>query len=188
MIQVGFLVLLCAGAFANPADDQPCANPPYAKPYANPPNLKPCAGVTPMKKFNLTKNNGKWYVVEKYAVAYNWNQKCLSKYFEDRKGDNKTSVPKIRDGFAKFVESEAGFTEHYKGVEHEEQWILDTDYKTYAVHFACGDLSPNGVNNVWIMAKTIQSDAEVLKKAYKVLKYNNLSVEILEEEDWLLCA
>ncbi|XP_033212374.1 apolipoprotein D-like [Belonocnema kinseyi] len=162
-------------------------------------NNQPCGDVTPMEEFDpkQERHKGHWYVVATYPVGSNLKGKCISQHFRPQEDGSvklltkvvevKTEKIRTYKGTAKFVENEAKFIEIYEDVEYEEEWILDTDYENYAIHFACADLSPYKVNNVWILAKTTSVEEEVLKKAHKVLRDNKLSIETLEVVDCESC-
>ncbi|XP_020283416.1 apolipoprotein D-like isoform X2 [Pseudomyrmex gracilis] len=155
------------------------------------PFIGACPNLETMKNFNLNSYLGKWYEVERYFAWFEFAGKCVTASYSVNEDDGSVKI------INKQISSFSGITSSIEGVARllgksddpklsvsfpslpvpveAPYWILDTDYKSYAVVWSCANLGVLNVRNVWILTREPNPPVEVLEKAYQVIDKNNIS-------------
>ncbi|XP_033213712.1 apolipoprotein D-like [Belonocnema kinseyi] len=164
MIQLGFLLLLCTGAFAQLL------------------GFGTCPDVKSMQNFNMTRYEGLWFETEKYFSLPELLGKCISaSYHQLPDGSIQIFYQQVNILTKKLVKdeakaklvchgNEAKYLIEFPKSKNAAHWILDTDYGSFSVLFACADISLAKAENVWILTREKNPPISVLEKAYEVLK------------------
>ncbi|XP_046987155.1 uncharacterized protein LOC124575954 [Schistocerca americana] len=130
------------------------------------------------KEFDISKYQGVWYEIAKLGEApFEEGGQCITAEYTVA-GDNNvtvhnrlfsTSTGTFNDiiGWAELDDPDSGeakFTVHFPGVPVTgPYWVLDTDYETYSVVWACReptDETSNITENSWILSRSAQLTTE----------------------------
>ncbi|XP_076637495.1 apolipoprotein D-like [Colletes latitarsis] len=154
------------------------------------PFLGACPNLETMPDFDLNRYIGKWYEAERYFALFEFGGKCVTaNYSQGENGSVKilnkqisalTGVSSSIEGIGRVI----GRNEDPKLIVtfpslplpiDAPYWILDTDYKSYAVVWSCSNFGVFSVRNAWILTREPKPPVSVLEKAYQVIDKNNIS-------------
>ncbi|XP_044741801.1 apolipoprotein D-like [Chrysoperla carnea] len=167
------------------------------------PNLGFCPGYIPMADFNMNRFLGKWYESERYFTFSEVGSRCVTtnyakgpngKIFVSNKITNRiTGVKRIIDGeineIAKGGEGRITVKYNTLPVSYDTSYvILDTDYDSFAVLWACSGIGPIHTQNAWVMTRERLPAGTVLQKAYGVLDKYKISRAFFVKTDQESCA
>ncbi|XP_033213710.1 apolipoprotein D-like [Belonocnema kinseyi] len=181
MFLVGFILLLCDGAFSQL------------------PGFGACPDVEVVQDFNMTMYLGEWFEIQKYVSFSELLEKCVTaSYSKNEDHSTKviykqmnvlTSKQTTIEAWSNFVDTPqiGKFYVDIPGQKLAEHFLLDTDYHNYAVVFTCNDIALLNAVSVWIWARQRKPSVAVLEKAYKVLDKYNLSRSALIKTDQKKC-
>ncbi|XP_076663722.1 uncharacterized protein LOC143366491 [Andrena cerasifolii] len=154
------------------------------------PFLGACPNLETMPSFDLKRYIGKWYEVERYFAVFEFGGKCVTaNYSQDESGSIKilnkqisalTGVSSSIEGIGRLV----GRMDDPKLIVtfpslplpiDAPYWILDTDYKSFAVVWSCSNFGVFSIRNAWILTREPKPPVSVLEKAYQIIDKSNIS-------------
>ncbi|XP_023019744.2 apolipoprotein D isoform X1 [Leptinotarsa decemlineata] len=164
------------------------------------PFLGECPKVEVMKNFNTEKFLGKWYEQEKYPIFLEMEGKCTTyQYTTNANSTIKvamhqvstiTKKPNNFEGDIK-LDNKTGEAKLIMGIPSMNidvpYWVLDTDYKEYAVVWSCIQEGKFSVRFCWILTRKNTSRKEIMERAYDVLKKQNISRRPIEKTSQKNC-
>ncbi|KAL6263698.1 hypothetical protein P5V15_003786 [Pogonomyrmex californicus] len=154
------------------------------------PFLGTCPNLEAMPNFELERYLGKWYEVERYFAWFEFGGKCVTANYSLNENDsvkiiNKqisslTGVATSIEGVGRLIDrsDDPKLTVTFPSLPLQfdaPYWVLDSDYKSYAVVWSCTNLGVLNVRNVWILTREPKPPIAVLEKAYQVIDKNNIS-------------
>ncbi|XP_044746729.1 apolipoprotein D-like [Coccinella septempunctata] len=154
------------------------------------------------KNFDLNKYTGRWFEAEKYFANFELGKKCIfADYSLFENGTMKVLNQDININTHKKSSIEgnarpAGDDKEGKllvnfprrGVRVDAPyWVLETDYDSYAVVWACSEYPMVSTKYAWILTRKRDPSEETLKKAYQVFERLNLSKKDLFKTDQKDC-
>ncbi|XP_015600998.1 apolipoprotein D [Cephus cinctus] len=154
------------------------------------PFLGVCPNMEIMMNFEVEKYVGKWYEAERYFALFEFGGKCVTaNYNLSENGSvqimNKqisalTGVASSIEGIARLIgrSDDPKLTVTFPSLPlpvDAPYWILDTDYKSYAVVWSCTNFGVFSIRNAWILTREPRPPVAVLEKAYQVIDRNNIS-------------
>ncbi|XP_054715683.1 apolipoprotein D-like [Uloborus diversus] len=149
------------------------------------------------KNFSLGKLNGTWYEIESTAGAEMFPRKC-SKFVIENKGSLKASLlHKYASSIGGFPKSELWELITPKSSEpaklqmnpvkaeimakSKPVWILDTDYRNYALVYSCFKKYVSPIEEVSILARTRTVHDMDMRRYHDILKRKNVDPKILKK-------
>ncbi|XP_014481899.1 PREDICTED: apolipoprotein D-like [Dinoponera quadriceps] len=154
------------------------------------PFLGICPNLETMPNFEIERYSGKWYEVERYFALFEFGGKCVTAtYNMSENGSIKilnkqisalTGVASSIEGIARLIgrSDDPKLTVTFPSLPlpiDAPYWVLDSDYKSYAVVWSCTNLGVFNIRNVWILTREPKPPIAVLEKAYQVIDKNNIS-------------
>ncbi|XP_066601117.1 apolipoprotein D-like [Prorops nasuta] len=133
---------------------------------------------------------GKWYEAERYFAVFEFGGKCVTaNYSLSENGSIKlmnkqisslTGVSSSIEGVARLIgrSDDPKLSVTFPSLPlplDAPYWILDTDYKSYAVVWSCTNFGVFSVRNAWILTRETKPPVSVLEKAYQAIDKNNIS-------------
>jgi len=188
MFHVGFLLLALAGAG-----------------QAQVPFFGYCdANIKPMQNFDPTQYLGKWYEQEKYFAIFQFGGKCVTATYTDAGAgiigvSNKqlhvfTNAPTTIEGTARAAAGAAPLEARLEVVFPSvplqipaPYWVLDTDYTSYAVVYACNGFGFFHTKFVWLLTRSRSAPIDVMHNVHSILDKNNISRAFLIKTDQVNC-
>ncbi|XP_067205228.1 apolipoprotein D isoform X2 [Linepithema humile] len=154
------------------------------------PFLGACPNLETMQNFELDKYLGKWYEVERYFAWFEFGGRCVTANYSLGENDSVkivntqisllTGVAASIEGIGRLISKsdDPKLSVTFPSLPlpfDAPYWILDSDYKTYAVVWSCTNLGVFNVRNVWILTREPRPPVAVLEKSYQVIDKNNIS-------------
>ncbi|CAH0562312.1 unnamed protein product [Brassicogethes aeneus] len=154
------------------------------------PFLGSCPDVQTMPDFNLNQFLGKWFESERYFAVFEFGGKCVTAEYNlgdsgavtilNKQMSSITGLDSSIEGVGNVVSRDdaAKLTINFPSLPYNfdaPYWVLDTDYKNYAVVWSCNDFGIFNTRNAWILARSKNPTLPIIQKAYTALKKNGIS-------------
>ncbi|CAK1544466.1 unnamed protein product [Leptosia nina] len=148
------------------------------------PSLGWCPDYQPMANFNINRFLGNWFEEERYFTVSELGTRCVNtKYESTPEGriivsneitNSLTGMKRVLDGTLQMIgrEGEGRMVIKYASlpVPYDNEFIiLDTDYDTFAVMWACSGVGPVHIQNAWILTRDRLPTPAIMMNAYAVL-------------------
>uniref|UniRef100_A0A182M3P1 Apolipoprotein D n=1 Tax=Anopheles culicifacies TaxID=139723 RepID=A0A182M3P1_9DIPT len=165
------------------------------------PGFGKCPKVPVEENFDTYAYLGRWYEQEKYPFFFELGGKCITADYSlnpdgtigvlNTQKNSLTGNDNSISGSARIVQSAKLAVKFPTAPFNVEApyWVVGTDYKTFAVVYACSDL--RGFINAkvaWILTRKRHPDIETMKKAYAVLDSAKISRAYLTRTDQKNCG
>ncbi|KAL3286323.1 hypothetical protein HHI36_000832 [Cryptolaemus montrouzieri] len=165
------------------------------------PIVEKCPDVSIQQNFDMPKWTGTWYLEESYFTNFLEDGKCvellLSPFPNGTVGVHLTQI-NIKTEEQNFLvgdcetvgpNGEAEILGSLYGTFFINSTfvILETDYDTYSVNWACQE-EIDGISNtlVWIFSRTPKPSNEIIKKCHNILDKNGITrryLNLIDQED-----
>ncbi|XP_059474892.1 apolipoprotein D-like [Neocloeon triangulifer] len=156
-------------------------------------NPGPCPNVTLEQQFDLPAYLGRWYEYKKYFALFQRDGSCVSATYTD----NQNGTVGVRNYLVKpdtgEVETIIGYAEVDSdsgegkllvsfpsvGQYGSPYWILGTDYTSYTVVWACGEVGNDNLQYGWLLTRERFPSNETLDLAQQVITANQLDEKFI---------
>ncbi|KAJ8736579.1 hypothetical protein PYW08_007235 [Mythimna loreyi] len=154
------------------------------------PSLGWCPDFQAMANFNMNRFLGTWYEAERYFTVTELGTRCVTTHYTSTPEgrilvtneitNSLTGFKRIMEGHLQKVgrEGEGRVLVKYSSAPLPydfEYSILDTDYDSYAVMWACSGIGPVHTQNTWLLTRERLPSLAVMQNAYAVLDRYKIS-------------
>ncbi|XP_063709367.1 lopap-like [Culicoides brevitarsis] len=152
--------------------------------------------ITVMKNLDLNAYSGLWYEIERYDLPLRQNSDCIK---FDIKSENGNEIYSTETGFNYFngqnyeikgqgmkedgVDAKLRFWyENQQEPQDTNYWVLDTDYKNFAIVWGCKNLEDGNSEEYYTLMsreKKITSNRDVRKRVMEVIDQAEVDVRYI---------
>ncbi|XP_075969100.1 apolipoprotein D-like [Anticarsia gemmatalis] len=167
------------------------------------PSLGWCPDFQAMANFNMNRFLGTWYEAERYFTVSELGTRCVTTHYTatpegrilitNEITNSITGFKRIMEGHLQMVgrEGEGRVMVKYSSAPLPydfEYSILDTDYDTYAVMWACSGIGPVHTQNTWLLTRDRLPSLAVMQNAYAVLDRYKISRTFFQKTNQADCT
>lgn len=167
------------------------------------PSLGWCPDFQAMANFNMDRFLGTWYEAERYFTVSELGTRCVTTHYTatpegrilitNEITNSITGFKRLMEGHLQMVgrEGEGRVLVKYSSLPLPydfEYSILDTDYDTYAVMWACSGIGPVHTQNTWLLSRERLPSMSVMQNAYAVLDKFKISRTFFQKTNQADCT
>lgn len=167
------------------------------------PSLGWCPDFQAMANFNMNRFLGTWYEAERYFTVSELGTRCVTTHYTatpegrilitNEITNSITGFKRIMEGHLQMVgrEGEGRVMVKYSSAPLPydfEYSILDTDYDTYAVMWACSGIGPVHTQNTWLLTRDRLPSLAIMQNAYAVLDRYKISRTFFQKTNQADCT